>query len=270
MTAVLKTYFKLVFVFIFLLFAFFCNDCSAKTIKKNIYTVLEKEVPSSKFDKEGFYKQSYDELTIYLNQNLSSTYSGGYYCMSQAPEKAGRIVVSNSQSDVFSKEDAVEIEVKDAVAGCSKGTKYIVIERQGTGIYKVMAEMEATEKAVDGKRCVATFTHIYDIIKRDAEVAFPIYSGSMQLTQLKEIVTGKVQNIWGDRVCVKFASGQTIPEAGTMIYFYQIKDPKNGKEVDPYIVAKGQLIYVGGQYGTAVINSSGRSVLNGTPVTTRF
>jgi len=267
---VLKFYFKLAFVVGFLPLAFFCNDCSAKRMKSNIYTVLEEEVPPSKFDQEGFYKQSFDELSLYLNQHLSSAYSGGYYCMSQKPESAGHIVTSNSKNDAFSKEDIVEIEVKDAVAGCSKGTKYIVIERQATGIYKILAEMEATDKAVDVKRCVAKFNQLYDVVRRDAEVAFPIYSGSMQIKQIKEIVTGKVQNIWGDRVCIKFASGQTLPEAGTIVYFYQIKDPKNGKEVDPFVVAKGQLIYVGGQYGTAVINSSGRSVLNGTPVTTRF
>ena len=255
----------------FLLASVFCGDSHAKTIKTNVYKVLEKEVPVSKFDKEGFHKRTFDELNIYLSQNTSKVYSGGgYYCLTGRPEMTGTIAGSSSPNGLFSKEDTVEIEVKDAVNGCSRGTKYVVVEKHGTGIYKVTAEMEAVEKAVKETRCVAKFTQVYSVVKRGDEVAYPLSSGNIAVTQIKEIITGKVENIWGDRVCVKFATGYTPPEAGTMIYFYEIKDPQSNKEIDPYVVATGQLIDVSGNYGTAVINSLGRSVSKGTSITTRF
>ena len=265
-----KNYFGLVLIFYFLSSLFFLDECLAKRIKKNIYTVLEKEVPPSKFDNEGFYKRSFDELSKYLDQSGRTVYGGGYYCMSEKPITAGHIAGSSSQSDIFSKEDTVEIEVKDSMGGCSNGTKYIVVEREGTGVYKIIAELEALEKAVKQTRCVAKFTQVYSVVKRNAEVAYPISSGELKITQLKEIITGKVEAVWGDRVCIRFAAGYNTPEAGAMIYFYEIKDPNNNKEIDPYVVGYGQLIYSSGQYGTVVIKSLGRAVSKGTSITTRF
>jgi hypothetical protein len=259
-------------IHILFLMMFFCfTNASAKTIKKNIYTVLEKDVPASKFDEEGFYKRSYDELSIYLDHNKETVYAGGYYCMQGSPLMAGRVIASSSSNTLFSKGESIEIEVKDAVNGCSTGTEYIAVERQGSGVYQVIAEVVATEKALKAGRCVAVVSELYAPLKRNAELAYPLAPKNIPTKQIKDFVTGKVEHVWtGNRACVRFAKGYTAPDAGTILYFYEIKDPDNKKEIDPYVVATGKLIYVHGDYGTVVINASGRIISKGVAVTTRF
>lgn len=242
----------------------------AKRIKKNIYTVLEKEVPPSKFDNDGFYKRTLSELDLYLERSSREAYAGGYYCMAEQPFMAGFVAGSSVQGTLFSKGDTLEVAVKDAMAGCSKGTAYVVVERHGSGVYKVVAELESVEKALKQGRCVAKVTEIYGPIKRNSEVAYPISSKDVPTVRIMDLITGKVENIWGNRACVKFASGQALPKAGTVVYFYRINDPQNNTEIDPFVVATGKLINVSGQFGTAIIEPSGTPVLKGTSVTTRF
>ena len=252
---------------------------NAKIMKYNAYTSLEQEIQPSKFDAEGFYKQSYDDLKVYFSQTAPTLYSGGYHCLGQKPDYVGYIMGSNTGKDLFVIGDTAEIEVKDAVNGCIAGTRYVVLESDGSGIYNIIAKMETVEKAVKETRCIAKFTGIYGVVKRNAQIAIPVVNERADTIQMRDIITGRVELVLpskkssanqGDRVCVKFAKGYGMPEAGTILYFYDIKDPRNKKNIDPYKVAVGKLISVSGNYGTAIISSAGRQIYTGTSFTTRF
>jgi hypothetical protein len=121
---------------------------------------------------------------------------------------------------------------------------------------------------------------IYDVVKRDMHIInVPIF-----VTNPKNIPDTLIADIYSmepykkelgsenDRICIKFRNLVVAPEPGTMVYFYEVKDPSNEKEVDPYMIAAGQIIHANKSDATVLVVASqkARAITKKTIVTTRF
>ncbi len=242
------------------------------------YALLEKENPRSKFDKDGFHKERYESLNKLNQQELTDApNAGGIVCL--GPDSAqflGTVLASGKGGSLFSVGNELEIDFT-FFRPCNAGDQYVTLDTDSIGVYKITGLLEIVDKAIKEKRCVAKVIKAYDMVKRGSKVALPIQLASAGAESTAPMQAGKVFKIHterpmageGDRVCVVFLN-QMAPKAGTAVYFYNIKDPLNGNEIDPYIVAKGKLIHSNGSYGTALITSANRPITKDLTVTTRF
>jgi hypothetical protein len=240
------------------------------------YSVLEKNAPS-KFDSDGFHKQRYGELGQFTEQeNNQDRIYGGYVCLGENASLLGKVFGSAKNSTLFHEGDNIELAFTNP-RSCNLGDRYITLDGDDTGIYKITGVVEITEKALKEGRCVAQVKEIYDFIKRGSNFTDPLKlesagiasSGSMQVGKVHKLVSQHTIANVGERLCVTFKDS-AAPKAGTIVYFYDIKDPVTGLEVDPFLVAKGKLIYSVANYGTALIVSANRPVTKEATVTTRF
>lgn len=241
------------------------------------YSLLEKEVPKSKFDKNGFCKSRYANIKkINDQENKKDIYYDGTVCLGDDANLLGKIYGSGKASSLLSTGDELEVEFY-SYRPCSVGDKYVTIDKDMPGVYKITGVLEILDKAVKEKRCIAKIKERYDVIKRNSHISLPITFESSATESMDQMQTGKIYKIHsqkviavtGDRLCVLFRN-QLAPKAGTIVYFYDIKDPLTGHEIEPYLVAKGKLIYSYSSYGTALIMSANRPITKDLTVTTRF
>lgn len=246
--------------------------------KKRNYSLLEKEVPPSKFDKYGFHKQRYDEaITSNSGGQGVTSYSGGHVCLGNQPDFIGKIAASKKDSSIFHDGDEVEIEFVSSTT-CKTGERYIAVDAEEETVYKISGVLEVVDKALKPNRCVAVVKQVFDLLRRDAKITVPLVFDTTTSSSAA-VQTGKVHKFTpslktiageGERVCVVF-NNQQAPKPGTIVYFYNIKDPNNAEqEVDPYVVATGKLIHTSGSYGTAVVTASKSPVTQDATVSTRF
>ncbi|MCX6113573.1 MAG: hypothetical protein NTY22_09930 [Proteobacteria bacterium] len=203
-------------------------------------------------------------------------YSGGYVCLGDNAGFLGKIVASGKKSSPFHEGDELEMEFS-IFRPCVAGEKYISMDKDTIGVYKITGVLEIVDKALKDKRCVARVKEIYDVVKRGSYFTLPIQfepsdivsENAMQIGKIYKMHSQRVMASVGERLCVLFKD-QLAPKAGTIVYFYDTKDPVTGHEVTPYMVAKGKLIYSYSSYGTAVIMAADRPVTKNLVVTTRF
>ncbi len=243
------------------------------------YSHLEKETPASKFDKNGFYKSRYKEMKKLAEvEKKKDTYDGGYVCLGDNAGLLGKI--SSSGKDSSPLDEGEEMEIEFAVyRTCVPGEKYISMDRDVLGVYKVTGLLEIVDKSVKEKNCIAKIKNTYDVVKRGSFVALPIqfesssyFAGPDEPAQIGKVYkmhSNRVIAGIGDRLCVLFKD-QLAPRAGTVVYFYDTKDPVTGQVVTPYMVAKGKLIYSYSSYGTTLITSVNRPITKDMVITTRF
>ena len=248
--------------------------------RKNIvrdYSHLEKETPVSKFDKDGFYKSRYSEIKkITEAENKKDSYYGGYVCLGDNAGLLGKISNSGKNSSPLHEGDEMEIEFS-VYRNCVAGEKYVSMDKDVLGVYKITGVLEIVDKAVKERNCVAKVKDTYDAVRRGAYVSLPIQFESShfiseepaQIAKIYKLHSDRVIAGTGDRLCILFKD-QLAPRAGTIVYFYDTKDPVTGQTVNPYMVAKGKLIYSYSSYGTTLITSSNRPVTKDMAVTTRF
>jgi len=250
--------------------------------RKNIvkdYSHLEKETPISKFDRNGFYKSRYKEMKkLGETEKKKDNYYGGYVCLGDEAGILGKI--SNSGKDSGSLVEGEELDVEFTIyRACIPGEKYVSMDKDVSGVYKITGVLEIVTKSVREKNCIAKVKDTYDVIKRGSFVALPMqfeassfFAGPEEIAQMGKIYklhSNKVIAGIGDRICIIFKD-QLAPKAGTVVYFYQTKDPVTGQVITPYMVAKGRLIYSYSSYGTTLITSVDRPVTKDMVVTTRF
>ncbi|MEI6093522.1 MAG: hypothetical protein WCQ47_07565 [bacterium] len=241
------------------------------------YYLLEKENPKSKFDKNGFLKSRYETINkINELEKRKDAYYGGTVCLGNEPSLLGKIYGSGKASGLLSTGDELEIEFS-SYRPCNTGEKYVSMDKDSIGVYKITGVLEIMEKGAREKSCIAKVRTNYDMIKRGAFVSSPITFESSAIEISAQAQSGKIYKIHsqmeiagaGDRLCVLFKN-QLAPKAGTVVYFYDVKDPLTGNEIKPYLVAKGKLIYSYSSYGTALIMSANRPITKDLAVTTRF
>ena len=250
--------------------------------RKNIvkdYSGLEKEIPISKFDKQGFYKIRYREMKKLAEvEKKKDIYHGGYVCLGDSAELLGKISNSGRDSSPLNEGEDMEIEFS-VYRTCVPGEQYITMDKDVLGVYKVTGLLEIVDKSVKERNCVAKVKNTYDVVKRGSFVALPIQFESssfftqpeepVQIAKIYKLHSNKVIAGIGDRLCVLFKD-RLAPRAGTVVYFYDTKDPVTGRTVTPYMVAKGKLIYSYSSYGTTLITATNRPITKDMVVTTRF
>jgi len=232
------------------------------------YSVLEREKPASLFDENDFYKSRLNELIASNNRGSIPITTGGSVCLGEKPIFQG-----------FLEEDEVDV-LMETMASCEKGTRFAAVEEKESGVYKINGIVEIQGKALKVKHCIAKVLEIYGLVKRDMQlINVPVFD-----TNPKNVTDALIADISSmepykkelgsenDRICVKFRKNITAPEPGSMVYFYEIKDPTNEKELDPYVLAAGQIIHTNKGYATVLVVASqkARAITKKTIVTTRF
>ncbi len=243
------------------------------------YSVLEREKPASLFDENDFYKSRYRELMASNNTGSVPIFTGGYVCLGEAPTFYGLLESSSKGTNMFSEEDTVDIFM-EKMATCEKGARYAAVEVTDTHVYKINGILEIQDKAFKQGHCVAKVLEIYGLVKRKMQLIkvpeFDTNPKNVSATLIADITSmepyKKELSSENDRICVKFRNNVAAPEPGSMVYFYEIKDPEDGKEVDPYVLAAGQIIHTNKGYATVLVVASekARAITKKTIVTTRF
>jgi len=243
------------------------------------YSVLEKDTPPSKFDEHGFYKSSLNELAATQAVAAEYIHPDGYLCLGKNPMFSGNVYAVNKLDSFVVVGDEIEVKMTN-VNECEKGTKFVTVEKGASGIYKVTGTIELERKASTIGRCIAKVVELFATVKRGDKFTAPLLAQDVspkdaaeampadiyEMTPPKKMMAGE-----GDRVCVKFRN-TSAPEAGTVLYFYNEKDPMSGKKMENYVIATGLVLHSQEKYATAVITAFQKDlpVDKKTKVTTRF
>jgi len=243
------------------------------------YSVLERDKIDSLFDENDFYKSSYYELLASNSRESQSVLKGGNVCLGEKPLFAGMIESSSKGTTMFGEDDEIDIKMEN-MKSCTAGSRFAVIEEVENHVYKIDGLIEIGSKAVKQGHCNAKVVEIYSLVKRDMHfIDIPVFHNNPK--NLQDVLIADIYAMEpykkelgseNDRVCVRFRQDKKSPEPGTMVYFYEIKDPVTGKEIDPHVLAAGQIIHMDKSYATVLIVASKkeRPVTKQTVVTTRF
>ncbi|MFH1224131.1 MAG: LysM peptidoglycan-binding domain-containing protein [Pseudomonadota bacterium] len=245
----------------------------SKQRKKYVdYSVLEKENPPSKFDEDGFYKQSMNDVAAFQNVGLPERYYGGYLCLGLHPEFSGEITDISNEGVFAALNSVLELKIR-VPADCGQGKRFVTLLKGDQKIYKITSLIEITGKATKPDRCLAKVVELYGAVKKEDKFVPPMLSPSISPKDVSQIMPAEIYEITppvrsiageGDRVCLKFKNVQKAPDAGTKVYFYENRDFG--------VITTGMIIHSQGQNATAVLTSSkdNRSINKKTLVTTRF
>lgn len=250
---------------LFLVFNFLIssNNLLANNPKpKRDYSVLEKE--REKFDSSGFLKE--------IPSIKETKFISGLICFNE-DDSAG-IVFDTFKDPMYLKTDDF-IDVVISKEGCMPGYLYDVVDKKTSDIYEITSRIKiVSESEKDKDLCKAQIVKNYTgKIKKGLNLIKAIEDGGSF-----EISDTKIANIYksyksfyseGDRVFIKFKE-EIVLEPGTIIFFYEIKDPLTGKEIPPYEVADAKVVYSNKLCSTVNITSSKRSVRKNTLATTRL
>jgi len=243
------------------------------------YSILEREKPASLFDENDFYKSRLNELNASNSRASVPVLTGGYVCLGEVPVFQGLLESSSKGTNMFIEDDEVDVLMGNMTA-CEKGAKYAAVEEKETGVYKINGIVEIQDKAVKPRHCLAKVLQLYGLVKRDMQlITVPVFDATPK--NINEALVADISSMEpykkelgseNDRICVKFRNNVTAPASGSMVYFYELKDPTNEKEINPYIIAAGQIIHANKGYATVLVVASqkARAITKKTTVTTRF
>ncbi len=243
------------------------------------YSILERDKVPSLFDENGFLKSRYGDLIASNNRSFQPVYKGGMVCLGEKPIFQGTLEASSKGTNMFIEDDELQVQMLNMTT-CEKGARYAVVEERPDHIYKINGILEIQDKALKEKRCTAKVLEIYDVVKRDMHIInVPVFDSDPK--NFRDTIIADVYSMEPykkelgseyDRICIKFRKKTNAPEPGTMVYFYEIKDPTNNKELDPYMIAAGQIIHANKSDATVLIvaTQKARPITKKTIVTTRF